>query len=69
MNKLEKKKKIQFTNVEEETFTPFVFSATAGMRKECPKLVKKLSQLISTKRTEELSVVTYVSGVKLIILY
>ena len=32
-------------------------------------LVQKLIHLISTKRTEELSVVTYVSGVKLIIFH
>ena len=56
-------------NVEQETFTTFLFSATGEMRRKFPMLVQKLSRLISTKRTEELSVVTYVSGVKLVILH
>ena len=46
-------------NVEQETFTPLVFSATGGMRRECLMFVTKLTQLISIKRKEELSVVTY----------
>ena len=51
MNKLEKKREhySQTLNVEQKTFTPFVFSATGGMRRECPMHVKKLSHLISTK--------------------
>ena len=43
-------------NVEQGTFTPL--SATGGMGRECSMFVKKLDQLISTKRKEELSVVT-----------
>ena len=46
-------------NVEQGTFTPLVFSATGGMGRECLMFFKKLSQLISIKRKEELSVVTY----------
>ena len=46
-------------NVEQGTFTPLVFSATGGMGRECSMFVKKLSQLVSIKRKEELSVVTY----------
>ena len=43
MNKLEKKREhySQTLNVEQKTFTPFVFSATGGMRRECPMHVKK----------------------------
>ena len=71
MNKLEKKREhySQTLNVEQKTFTPFVFSATGEMRRECPMHVKKLSHLISTKQIEELSRVTYVSGIKLVMLY
>ena len=36
-----------------------MFSATGRMRRECSMFVKKLSQFISTKRKEELSVLTY----------
>ena len=36
-----------------------MFSATGRMRRECLMFVKKLSQFISTKRKEELSVLTY----------
>ena len=36
-----------------------MFSATGRMGRECSMFVKKLSQLISIKRKEELSVVTY----------
>ena len=46
-------------NVERGTFTPLVFSATRGMGRACSMFVKKLSQLVSIKRKEELSVVTY----------
>ena len=46
-------------NVEQGTFTPLVFSATGGMRRECSMFFKKLSQPISIKRKEKLSVVTY----------
>ena len=46
-------------NVEQGTFTPFVLSATEGMGRECSMFFEKLSQLISIKRNEKLSVVTY----------
>ena len=46
-------------NIEQETFTPLVFSATRAMGRECSMFVKKLSRLISIKRKEELSLVTY----------
>ena len=46
----------QILNVEQGTFAPL--SATRGMGRECSIFVKKLNQLISTKRKEELSVVT-----------
>ena len=57
--KLTKKKNREILNVEQGTFTPLVFSATGGMGRECSMFFKKLSQLISIKRKEELSVVTY----------
>ena len=46
-------------NVEQGTFTPFLLSATEGMGRECSMFFEKLSQLISIKRNEKLSVVTY----------
>ena len=46
-------------NVEQGTFTPLVFSTTGGMGRECLMFFKKLSQLISIKQKEELSVTTY----------
>ena len=46
-------------NVEQGTFTALLFSATRGMGRACSMFVKKLSQLVSIKRKEELSVVTY----------
>ena len=36
-----------------------VFSGNGGMGRECSMCVKKLSQLISAKQKEGLSVVTY----------
>ena len=54
MNEHEKKKEREYNsrvlNVEQGTFTPLVFSTTAGMGRECLTFVKKFSQLISTKR-------------------
>ena len=55
--KLTNKKKRE--NVEQGTFTPVMFSATGGTGRECSIIFKKLSQLISIKRKEKLSVVTY----------
>ena len=58
-----KKKKREYSsrilNVEQGSFTPLVFSATGAMGRECSMFVKKLSQLISINRKEELSVATY----------
>ena len=61
INQQEKKREYssRILNVEQGTFTPPVLSATGGMGRECSMFVKKLSQLISIKRKEELSVVTY----------
>ena len=61
INEQEKKREYSSRNlnVEQGTFTPLVFSATGGMGRECSMFFKKLSQLISIKRKEELSVVTY----------
>ena len=56
--KLTTKKKRENT-LEQGTFTPLVFSATGGMGRECSMFFEKLSQLISIKRKEELSVATY----------
>ena len=46
-------------NVEQGTFTPLVFSALGGMGGEFSMFFEKLSQPISIKRKEKLSVVTY----------
>ena len=61
INEQEKKREYssRILNVEQGTFTPLVFSATGGMGRECSMFFKKLNQLISIKRKEELSVVTY----------
>ena len=55
INEQEKKKEYssRILNVEQGTFTPLVFSATGGMRRECSMFFKKLSQPISTKRKED----------------
>ena len=46
-------------NVELGSFTVLVFAITGGMGRECSTFVKWLCQMISLKRKEELSVVTY----------
>ena len=61
INEQEKKREYssQILNVEQGTFTPLVFSAAGGMGRERSMFFKKLSQLISIKQKEELSVATY----------
>ena len=46
-------------SVEQGSFTPLVFSITGVIGRECSLFVKQLCQMISLKRKEELSVVTY----------
>ena len=46
-------------NVEQGSFTPLAFSITGGIGRQCSMFVKRLCQMISLKRKEELSVVTY----------
>ena len=46
-------------NVEQSSFTPLVFSITCGMGRECSTFVKRLRQMISLKRKEKRSVITY----------
>ena len=60
-NEQEKKRQYntRILNIEQGSFTPLVFSITGGMGRECSMFIKKLSQLVSRKRKEELSVVTY----------
>ena len=43
--------------VEHGTFTPFVMSATGGMRRESSKFYSRLSELISEKRESGYSIV------------
>ena len=61
LNEHEKKKgySSRILNVEQGSFTPLVFSITGGMARECSMFVKRLCQMISLKRKEELSVVRY----------
>ena len=61
INEQEKKREYssRILNVEQGTFTPLVFSAAGGLGRECSMFVKKLIQLISIKRKEELSMATY----------
>ena len=49
----------EFWILNKETFTLLIFSATREMGRECSMFVKKISQLISIKRKEELSGITY----------
>ena len=60
-NEQEKKRQYnsRIQNIEQGTFTPLVFAITGGMGRECSMFIKKPSQLVSRKRKEELSVVTY----------
>ena len=46
-------------NVGKGTFIPLVLSGTVGIGKECSVFFKKLIQLNSIKRKQELSMVTY----------
>ena len=61
INEQEKKREYssRILNVVQGTFTPIVISATGGMGREYLMFVKNLIQLISIKRKEELSLVTY----------
>ena len=61
INEQEKKREYssRILNVEQGTFTPLVFSATGGMGRECSMFFKKVSQFISIKQKEELSMVTF----------
>ena len=61
LNEHEKKRDYssRILNVEQGSFTPLVFSITGGMGRECSMFVKRLCQMISLKRKEELSTVTY----------
>ena len=60
-NKQEKKREhsSQILNVEQGTITSLMFSAPGGMERECLMFLKKLGQLISVKRKNNLSVVAY----------
>ena len=61
LNEHEKKRDYssRILNVEQGSFTPLVFSITGGMGREYSMFVKPLCLMISLKRKEELSVVTY----------
>ena len=61
LNEREKKRDYssRILNVEQGLFTPLVFSITGGMGREYSMFVKPLCLMISLKRKEELSVVTY----------
>ena len=54
----EKSLNLQILNVAQDWFTLLVFSITGDMGRECSMFVKRLCQMISRKRKEELSVVT-----------
>ena len=63
-NEQPEKKKIEKHNsriliVKQGTFAPLVFSATGRMGREFSMFVEKLSQLLSTKRKVELSLIAY----------
>ena len=61
LNESEKKRDYssRILNVEQGSFAPLVFSITGGMGRDCSMFVKGLCLMISLKRKEELSVVTY----------
>ena len=54
--KHENEKKRQYAEIvmeiEQETFTPLVFSTTGGMADECVKYHNRLAELITNKRGE-----------------
>ena len=45
-------------NIEHGSFTPLVFSANGGMARECSKFYARLSELLSTKRSQHYSVIS-----------
>ena len=69
LNEHEKKRyySSRILNVEQGSFTTLVFLITGGMGRECSMFVKRLHQMISLKRKEELTVVTY--GIRYKIIY
>ncbi len=58
----EKEKKRKYVeralDVEGGTFTPLVFSVFGGMGQECQMFYKRLCQLLSEKRGEDIGIVT-----------
>ena len=59
LNEHEKKRyyNSRIIKVEQGSFTPFVFSVTGTLGRECSIFAKCMCQIISLKRKEELSVV------------